>query len=151
METNIAFLCADISRLFRKKFTEAARNTRSTGEQWRAMLALQHFPAITQGALAEYLDVEPITVCRMVDRLEQSGLVRRERDPSDRRVWQLFLTEAAGPVIEDLREVGNHMLKQASGSLSDEEMRQVENYLMTIRDNIIQMDLTPMNKEADHG
>jgi len=151
MEINIAFLCADISRQFRKKFTDAARSTGSTGEQWRAMIAMQTFPGITQGALAEYLDVEPITVCRMVDRLEQAGLAKRERDPADRRVWQLFLTETAFPVIEELREVGQHMLKQAIGSLSDEDVKQVENYLMTIRDNIAQMDQGFDNTEAGHG
>jgi len=151
MEINIAFLCADISRQFRKKFTDAARSTGSTGAQWRAMLALQQFPGITQGVLAEYLDVEPITVCRMVDRLEQAGLVKRERDPADRRVWQLFLTEAAGPIIDELREIGYNMLDQATGSLTDEEVKQVENYLMTIRDNIIQMDETYTGKGAGHG
>ena len=72
METNVAFLCNDIARLFRKRFCEEVRDTSSsgsTGAQWRALLIVERDQGISQGMLAERLDVEPITECRMVDRL----------------------------------------------------------------------------------
>lgn len=151
MESNIAFLCADIGRLFRKHFTEAAREAGSTGAQWRTLLVLQRHPGINQGALAEQIDVEPITACRMVDRLEQAGLVERRRDPGDRRVWQLFLTPAAGPVVVQLKTIGMDLLEWATSDLTAEEVVTLGGYLHKIRDKIAMMDERRQIKETNHG
>ena len=151
MESNIAFLCADIGRLFRKHFTEAAREAGSTGAQWRTLLVLQRHPGINQGALAEQIDVEPITACRMVDRLEQAGLVERRRDPGDRRVWQLFLTPAAGPVVVQLKTIGIELLEWATSDLTAEEVVTLGGYLHKIRDKIAMMDERRQIKETNHG
>jgi DNA-binding MarR family transcriptional regulator len=59
-----------------------------------------------QIALAEALDVEPITLCRMIDRLEEAGLVERRRDSGDRRAWRIHLTAAAAPVLARLEAMG---------------------------------------------
>ncbi len=151
METNIAFLCFDIARLFRKRFAEAAREIGGTGAQWRALLVLERQPGINQGALAEHLDVEPITTCRMVDRLEQAGLVERRRDPDDRRSWQLFVTPAAAPVFAKLHEIGKKSLEQATSSLSEEEAEHLTRSLTLVRDNIAMIDEQGDAREANHG
>ena len=151
MEANLAFVCNDISRLFRKRFAEAARNVGSTGPQWRALLAVQKCPGINQGTLAERLDVEPISACRMVDRLEQAGLVERRRDPSDRRVWQIFLTDAATPVVAQLQEIGVAMLDQATSALSAEEIERLFTYLSRVRDTLLMMDEAELVSETSNG
>ena len=151
MEQNLAFLCSDVTRLFRKRFAEAARDVGGTGAQWRVLLALQKFPGINQGALAERLDVEPISACRMIDRLEQAGLVERRRDPSDRRVWQIFLTDAADPVVEELRAVGGTMLEQATSALSAEEVEHLCSYLSRVRGTLIAAEEQQAVVEASNG
>ena len=65
---------------------------------------------INQGGLAELLEVEPITLCRMVDRLEEAGLVERRRDPADRRAWQLFLTDKSRPLLDELRAIADELI-----------------------------------------
>ncbi len=151
MESNLAFLCADIGRLFRKRFGELASQTGPTGAQWRALLVLQRCPGINQGALAEHLDVEPITACRMVDRLEQSGLVERRRDPNDRRAWSLYLTDTAFPAVAKLKANGAGLLDWATSDMSQEEAETVRRCLTRIRDKLGTADETNSPKEAHHG
>lgn len=151
MELNLAFICNDVARLFRKRFAEAARGVGGTGAQWRALLALQNYPGINQGALAERLDVEPISACRMIDRLEQAGLVERRRDPGDRRVWQLFLTEAAAPVVEELHAIGEALLEQAAAALESEERDRLITYLSKVRETLIMFEEHQVDEVANNG
>lgn len=151
MESNLAFLCLDIGRLFRRRFGELARETGHTGAQWRVLLMLQRSPGINQGALAEQLDVEPITACRMVDRLEQAKLVERRRDPEDRRAWQLFLTPAAEPVVTELKIIGAELLDWSTADLTVEEVTNLCKYLMKIRDKFVMTDERRQVQEAHNG
>ncbi|MGD9809991.1 MAG: MarR family winged helix-turn-helix transcriptional regulator [Sphingobium sp.] len=151
MENNIAFLCVDIGRLFRKRFADAARCVGGTGAQWRALIVLRRMPGISQGTLAERLDVEPITACRMVDRLEQAGLVERRRDPADRRAWRLFLTDAADPVVDELEDIGARMLEQATSVLDEDEKERVRRGLSAIRDTLAATDEQPCVREVSNG
>lgn len=154
MEPNFAFLCNDIARMFRKRFDEAAREVRivGTGAQWRVLLILKHRPGINQGQLAEVMDVEPITACRMVDRLEQAGLIERRRDPEDRRAWKLFLTDEALPVITEMREIGQRITKTALARLSDDDVNRVMGILTTVRETLsMAEDEHAAGREAHHG
>jgi DNA-binding MarR family transcriptional regulator len=150
MEINLGFLTNDISRLFRKRFDVASRQLGVTGAQWRALLVIARAPGISQGGLAEYLDVEPITTCRMVDRLEQAGMVERRPNPEDRRAWQLYLTASAAPTIDKLRLVGAEVIDQAKSGLSDTEWEQLIKLLVQVRDTLVQsaIDPTPLRQEA---
>ncbi len=151
IESNIAFLCTDIGRLFRKHFADAARETGQTGAQWRVLLLLQRHPGISQGALAEHIDVEPITTCRMVDRLEQAKLVERRRDPDDRRAWRLFLTPAAEPVVMQLKTVGKELLDWSTSELTEEELSTLLTLLTKIRDKISMLDERRQLRETGNG
>ncbi|MDQ4421187.1 MarR family transcriptional regulator [Sphingobium sp. DEHP117] len=151
MESNLAFLCYDIGRLFRKRFGELARQTGPTGTQWRALLVVQRYPGINQGMLAEHLDVEPITACRMVDRLEQANLVERRRDPNDRRAWTLYLTDAAVPAVNDLKAHGLKVLEWMTSDLTREEVEMLGRYLTRIREKFATADDTSGYLEAHNG
>src|SRR3546814_16979476 len=87
----------------RRRFDEMSRDTGITSPQWRVLVSVHCNPGINQGTLADMLVVEPITTCRMVDRLEQAGLVERRHDPNDRRAWRIFFPDAAMPLIEGIR------------------------------------------------
>ena len=97
MTDTLGFLIADVSRLIRRRFDERARLIGATRAQWRTLVVLSRHEGINQGGLAELLEVEPITLCRMIDRLEEAGLVERRRDPGDRRAWRIYLTDKARP------------------------------------------------------
>ncbi len=101
---NFGFEVVETARLIRREFNRRAAALGTTREQWRVLAILhRHGDGPRQIDLAETLEVEPITLCRMIDRLESLGLVERRRDENDRRAWRIHLTEEAKPVIEQLK------------------------------------------------
>lgn len=141
--THIAFVISDVARLYRRRFDERTRSFGITGPQMRALVAIMRFPGINQGALADRLDVEPITTCRMVDRLEQAELVERRRDPQDRRAWQLYLTESAEPIAQELQAIGQTVLDDSLQGISPAERDGALAMLAKIRDNLAQASSHP--------
>ena len=103
MEENIGTLMAQVSRLFRRRFDEGAREIGVTRPQWQVLTLLKLHAGINQGGLAEIVEVEPITLGRMIDRLQDSLLVERRPDPADRRAWRLHLTERGENLVDQLR------------------------------------------------
>lgn len=150
MEQNLGFIITDVARLLRKRFDSYARDLAITGPQWRVLLLIARNPGLKQGGIAEMLDVEPITTCRMVDRLEQAGLVERRRDPDDRRAWRLFLTDSATPLIESLHGYGTLVTGDALRSLTDNERDVLMQLLMRVRDNLGE-DPVSHQRSVSHG
>lgn len=148
MSDSIGFLIGDVSRLIRKRFDERARTLGSTRAQWKTLLILSRNEGINQGALAELLEVEPITLSRMIDRLEEAGLVERRRAPGDRRAWQMFLTPAADPVLRQLRAHADALTEAAFDGIDAGTRAQLTGALARIRDNLLQPDFA---REAAHG
>jgi DNA-binding MarR family transcriptional regulator len=138
-QNHLAFVISDIARLFRRRFDERTRSFGITGPQMRALVQIMRFPGINQGALADRLDVEPITTCRMVDRLEQAGLVERRRDPQDRRAWQLFVTAAAEPLADQLQTIGQVVLTESLQDVSPGDHAVVLAALNQVRENLNRM------------
>lgn len=136
MEDSLGWLISDTARLLRRRFDERARLIGATRPQWRALAMVARNEGINQGGLAERLEVEPITACRMIDRLEEAGLVERRRDPADRRAWQLFLTRKAKPMIDDLREIGNTLSVDALDGVAEQERAILFAALTAIRANL---------------
>ncbi|HWJ71460.1 MAG TPA: MarR family transcriptional regulator [Sphingobium sp.] len=134
--THIAFVINDIARLYRRRFDERTRSFGITGPQMRALVAIMRVPGINQGMLAERLDVEPITTCRMVDRLEQAELVERRRDPQDRRAWQLYLTTAAEPIARKLQAIGQTVLDDSLRGIPTADRESALALLAQIRNNL---------------
>lgn len=148
MTDTFGFLLSDTARLLRRWFDERARQHGATRAQWKALLIISRHEGINQGGLAELLEVEPITLCRMIDRLQESGLVERRRDPNDRRAWQLFLTDKAHPIIEELRATAADLTTQALRGVSQEQHDEVTKVLNRIRENLLEPTDT---KEAANG
>lgn len=101
---DLLVLLNDVARLVRTVADREARAHGMTRAQWMILFRLRRRDGLTQRELAEVLEVEPITVGRLVDRLEARGLVERRSDPRDRRCWRLHLTPAAPPVLAELDE-----------------------------------------------
>jgi DNA-binding MarR family transcriptional regulator len=148
MNESVGFLLSDVSRLMRRRFDERARSSGASVAQWRVLKILQRQPGLNQGQIAEMLEVEPITSCRMIDRLEESGFVERRRDPSDRRAWRIHLTDAAQPVLTDLHLLAEVMIEGALHGLDPERRDALVQSLNMIRSNLTQ---NQESKEAANG
>ncbi len=136
MEDNLGLILADVSRLVRRCFDEKARGIGVTRPQWQVLTLLSRHEGIKQGGLAELLDVEAITLCRIVDRLEEANLVERRRDPDDRRAWQLFLMPDAEAMLRQLKPLGDEVLTMALEGVSDAERQALQASLNKIRNNL---------------
>jgi DNA-binding MarR family transcriptional regulator len=135
MET-LPFEIGETAHALRKAFTRRAAAFGVTGAQWKVLFKLSLRPELRQSELAEILDIEPITLTRIIDRLEESGLVERVRDPSDRRAWQLHVTEAAQPLIKKLRGVAEELFGEAFAGIESQDLEKVRQVLTRIRENV---------------
>jgi DNA-binding MarR family transcriptional regulator len=136
MDDNLAAMLADTARLMRRAFDARARQIGVTRPQWRVLSVLHRFEGINQGGLAEMLEVEPITVCRMVDRLQEADLVERRLDPEDRRSRLLFLTPKAEALLGQLRPLGEEMLEEALSGVDDKDRHILLTSLSQMRRNL---------------
>ena len=148
MSDSLGFLISDVSRLMRRRFDARARLIGVTRAQWRTLTTLSRNEGINQGGLADLLEVEPITLCRMIDRLEEAGLVERRRDPADRRAWLIFLTTKAHTLLAQLRGLADGMIEGALQGLDDERRAALMETLGAIRTNL---NTTIESDEAGHG
>lgn len=148
MTDSIGFLISDVSRLLRRHFDDRARVIGVTRAQWRTLTMLSRNEGINQGGLAELLEVEPITLCRMVDRLEEAGHVERRRDPNDRRAWRIFLTDSSRPLLQQLRVIADDVFVDALAGIDEAGCDRLIATLQHIRANLA--DSNPV-QEASHG
>jgi DNA-binding MarR family transcriptional regulator len=102
---DLLFLLHDVARLVRVEADKRARQQHGmTRAQWGILVWLKRQPGISQKELSEFLEVEPITVARLIDRLEARGMVERRPDPRDRRIWRLHLLGPAHDVLDEIDE-----------------------------------------------
>jgi DNA-binding MarR family transcriptional regulator len=133
MFNTVPALVNDIARQVRYRFDARTRMIGVTRPQWRVLLVIARLDRPSQSEVAELLDVERITLCRMVDRLAETGLVERHADPADRRVWRLQLTEKALPLIDRLSEIGEELESELLSVLSPEERNTLTDLLTRLR------------------
>lgn len=143
---------AESSRLIRRAFDARARAIGVTRAQWQVLSALGRHPGINQGALADILDVDPITVCRMVDRLQEAALVERRPNPADRRSWQLYLTPKAGELVLQLRPLADALQADALDGVSVDELASLTALLDRVNANLAgRINAPELAPEAAHG
>ncbi|MEY4160796.1 MAG: hypothetical protein RLZZ136_1417 [Pseudomonadota bacterium] len=136
MEENIGYLLAQVSRLMRRAFDEKARLIGVTRPQWQVLTLLIAHEGINQGGLADILEVEPITLGRMVDRLQDAGLVERRPDPADRRAWRLYLTDKSRALHEQLRPLADDMIEAALEGIDHAKRSDLTQSMIRIRSNL---------------
>src|ERR1700691_1971696 len=108
-----AFMLNDVARLLRTYADHRAAQFGMTRAQWAVLVRLDRSEGLNQSELAETLDLQPITLTRLLDKLCDSGLIERRPDPNDRRAKRLFLTAAARPLLERLSAFGEDMMGSA--------------------------------------
>ncbi len=146
MTESIGFLISDTSRLMRRRFDERARVIGVTRAQWKVLFALSREEGLNQGALAQRLEVEAITLSRMIDRLAEAGMVERRHAPADRRAWQLYLTDKARPLLDRLRAIALDLTDAALDGVTPEDLSTTMTTLERMSAN-----LKTCEQEAAHG
>lgn len=134
MET-LAFEIGETAHALRKAFDRRACGLGVTRAQWKVLFKLTRQPGLRQNELADLLEVEPITLSRIVDRLQEGGLVERQSDPTDRRAWRLHVTANAQPLIAKLKRVADQMTGEAFAGLDPRDIEITRRVLARAREN----------------
>jgi MarR family transcriptional regulator for hemolysin len=149
----LGFLMHVVARLLRKRFEQNARGSGLTRSQWQVLTYLAQNEGINQARLAELLEIEPITLGRILDRLETRSLIERRPHPADRRAWLLHLEEAAHPKLERVRELGDVTRGEALAGVSDADRQRLLKTLQALKANLTEACEAPLTaqKRASHG
>lgn len=131
-----AFILNDVARLLRTYADYRAAQFGMTRAQWAVLVRLDLYEGLNQSELAEMLDLQPITLTRLLDKLADSGLIERRADPDDRRIKRLFLTPAARPLLEHLGVVGEDLMAAVVEGLEPPAIEQMIGQLDAVRDNL---------------
>lgn len=136
LDRNLGFLLHDVARLMRRRFEQNARALGLTRSQCQVLAHLARHEAIPQGALAEILEVEPITLTRIIDRLEAAGFVERRAQAGDRRVRLLSLTDRARALLDDISTVGARTYAEAVTGVTEAERDRLFDCLVVMKRNL---------------
>jgi DNA-binding MarR family transcriptional regulator len=134
MET-ISFEIGETAHTLRKAFDRRACGFGVTRAQWKVLFKVSRRPGLRQHELADLLEVEPITLSRIVDRLEESGLIERLSDPTDRRAWLLHVTAKAEPLVAKLKRLADEMIAEAFAGIDDKDIEITRRVLAQAREN----------------
>ena len=142
LKRSFGFLMHDVSRLMRKSFDRRASAIGLTRSQWRVLAHLSRNEGVKQAGLAEILEIKPITLARLLDRLGANGWVERRSDPNDKRARRLFLTAKARPILVELREVALSVREEALSGFDAAEQDRLIDQLRAVKENLLAADET---------
>ena len=131
----LPFEIGETAHALRKAFDRRAVGMGVTRAQWKVLFRVERQPGLRQIELADMLDIEPITLSRIIDRLEEAGFVERVADPDDRRAWRLHVTARAQPLIEKLHAVADEMIAEAFAGIDPDQIAIARAVLGRVREN----------------
>ena len=126
----------ETAHALRKAFGRRVASLGVTGAQWKVLFKLTLKPGLRQTDLADMLDLEPITLTRIIDRLQEAGLVERSPDPTDRRAWRLHVTAKAEPVVEKLRAIAAELTAEAFAGVNPKDIETTRKVLAQVRERV---------------
>lgn len=135
-DANPGFLFADIGRLMRQRFQQQLDHSELTYAQARALIYISRYPGSRQVELAELMEIQPITLARLIDLLQQQQLVERRADPRDRRAYRLHTTAAAQNPLQQIRQIGAGIYEQMTDGLDARQRDELASSLVQIRSNL---------------
>jgi MarR family transcriptional regulator for hemolysin len=149
-----AFLISDVARLMRTYVDQLARQYGMTRAQWAVLVRLERSEGLKQHELAEMLDLQPITLTRLIDRLCDSHMIERRADPHDRRAKRLFLTPAARPLLDRLFALSEGFMPKILAGIDEPAIERLVGELGIMKENlrhmISQRDSEP-RQDVSHG
>jgi DNA-binding MarR family transcriptional regulator len=135
-EANFIFALGELQRLVRQYADQKAARFGVTRAQWAVLAKLERTEGLPQAKLAKAMDMQPITLTRLIDRLCEAGFVERRADASDRRTKRLYLTADARPLLEQLKTLRNEINRTALAHLSSGDARALVGQLESIKENV---------------
>jgi MarR family transcriptional regulator, transcriptional regulator for hemolysin len=135
-QREFAFLLSDVARLLRTITDQRAKDVGSSRARWAVLVRIERCEGQSQNELASSLDIQPITLGRLVDKLCDEGLVDRRPDPADRRIKRLHLTERAHPVLQQLSAMGAEMMGKALAGIDGAALEGMIRDLGLIKENL---------------
>lgn len=148
LNRSFGFVLYETARLLAKRFDQRAKGLGLSRAQCQLLAYLVYHEGINQTGLADLLEIEPISLARLIDRMEQSGWVERRPDPNDRRAWQLFVTEKLKPVFTEMVEIGQEVRAEALNGFSAAERDQVMALMLRVRSNLSDKSAEPVRPLA---
>jgi len=131
-----AFLLNDVARLLRTYADYKASQFGMTRAQWAVLVRVEHSEGLNQSELAEGLDLQPITLTRLLDKLCDSGLIERRPDPADRRAKRLYLMPAARPLLEQLGTLGEETMAETLSGVDGNSVQRMVSDLAVVKENL---------------
>lgn len=157
-DRTLGILVHDVARALRRRFEQEARaqDLGLTRAQCSVLVHLARQEGSTQAALAQRMDIEPITLARLLNKLEELGMVERRHDPKDRRAHRLALTDKAGEALERIYALSSVVYQEAQAGLAPTEQGQLIKLLLQIKSNLTGScqevpDLSAPLKRRRHG
>lgn len=146
----LGFLIHDAARLLRKRFEAKGSAYGLSAAQWRLLVRLVKEEGVAQARLAELLEIEPISVSRLLDRMEEGGWIERRQDASDRRVRMIFPTDKSREAFAAIKSVAGEVYDLALAGLSESEKLTLVKGLNTIIGNLSDGE-TPAANQTNTG
>ncbi len=135
-DQSVGFLLGDVYRMLRRNFNLRAQAHGLSLAQWQALAYLAREEGVNQVTLADRLEIQPITLARLIDRLQEAGLVSRRPDPGDRRAFRLYLTDAARPLIDRMWGYAAETRAEAMAGLPDDDRAALMRSLLHMKQNL---------------
>jgi len=136
IERSFGFVLSDAARLIGKRFDQRCREIGLSRAQMRALAYIIRNEGINQASLAELLEIEPISLARLIDRMEAAGWVERQADPNDRRARRLFITDKSRPVFEQVAALAREIWAEALAGLGEEQRQTLFDLLKHVHANL---------------
>jgi MarR family transcriptional regulator for hemolysin len=133
---DLAFTINDVARLLRNYADQKAAQFGMSRAKWAVLARLDRFEGLKQAELADMLDLQPISLTRLLDGLSNNGLIERRPDPDDRRAKRLYLTQAARPLLEQLSTLGEELTEAAFAGMDEAEEAVLLQRLSAIKENL---------------
>jgi len=137
LERDFFLLLHDVARLIRIEADKRARLRGMTRAQWALLIRLEQNPGLSQKEVADLLEVEPISVARLVDKLEAGGLIERRPDPGDRRIWRLHLLPAAAAALDEIAVQRAELAELIGGKIAKPLREAMLNGLLQMKANLL--------------
>ena len=148
-ERSLGFLLHDVSRLLRKRFDRRARTIGLTRAQWSVLAHLSRNEGINQAALADILEIEPITLVHQLDKLEAAGWIERRLDAADRRVRLLFITATGRKILEKMQVLGAETRAEALAGIPASEHEALIETLLKVKGNLSERETASQTGEVE--
>lgn len=134
---NFGFLVKDVARLWTRHFELRAAQLGMSLTQCKVLVYLSRNEGTTQARLAELSDTDPMTLVRVLDRMERDGWIERRADPADRRAYRLFRKPASDAVLTEITRIAEKARGEGLAGLSAEQRQQMVEMLEHVRRNLV--------------